>query len=77
MRRAMAELNAPAPQQIELYTRGAERLCAVFIPRDDTLTVEQSHTMLSTLTKRLTAALPPRPASLWPMPLLNKQTPPP
>lgn len=59
VRRAMAELNAPAPQQIELYTRGAERLCAVFIPRDDTLTVEQSHTMLSTLTKRLTAALPP------------------
>ena len=59
VRRAMADLQGPAPLEIRLYTRGAERLCAVFIPREDSLTVEQSHARLSSLTKSLSAALPP------------------
>ena len=60
MRRAMQELGAPQPTAVELYTRGAERLCAVFIPREDHLTVEQSHARLSSLTRQLTATLPRR-----------------
>ena len=58
VRRAMAELGAPQPAGIELYTRDGGRLCAVFIPREDHLTVEESHTRLSALNKRLAAALP-------------------
>lgn len=60
VRRAMQELGAPQPTAVELYTRGAERLCAVFIPREDHLTVEQSHARLSSLTRQLTATLPRR-----------------
>ena len=56
--RAMQELGAPQPVGVELFTRGGERLCAVFIPQEDSLTVEQSHARLSSLTKQLTAALP-------------------
>ena len=59
VRHAMAELGAPAPVEISLFTRGAERLCAVMIPQEDSLTVEQSHARLSTLTRRLADALPP------------------
>ena len=58
VRRAMEELGAPPPAAVELYTQGAARLCAVYIPREDHLTVEQSHTRLSALTKQLAAALP-------------------
>ena len=58
VRRAMQRLGAPEPLAIELYTRGAERLCTVLIPREDHLTVEQGHARLSALTKLLTAALP-------------------
>ena len=58
VRRAMERLGAPEPLAIELYTRGAERLCAVLIPREDHLTVEESHTRLSALTRQLAASLP-------------------
>lgn len=60
VRRAMIQLGAPLPDRVETY-EGSEgqRLCAVSIPMEAELTVEQSHARLTELTKRLTAALPP------------------
>ena len=58
VRRAMQELGAPQPVDIKIYTRGSERLCIVFIPPEYHLSVAESHTHLSNLTKQLSAALP-------------------
>lgn len=55
---AMMALGAPLPTDIKLYAQGAQRLCIVTIPPEQSLTVADSHQRLSLLTKKLTAALP-------------------
>lgn len=59
VRRAMVTLGAPLPTSIRLYSHGSRRLCFVSIPMELTLSVEESHERLSSLTKRLRATLPP------------------
>ena len=59
VRRAMVELGAPLPSSIRLFSHGCRRVCFVSIPMEPTLSVEESHERLSSLTKRLRAALPP------------------
>lgn len=59
VRTAMIRLGAPIPRSIETYEEGGRRLCTVGVPIEKELTVEQSHTRLTTLTKRLTEELPP------------------
>lgn len=58
VRRAMISLGAPLPQAIETYTSGDRRLCVVFIPKEAELTVEESHTRLSNLNRKLKTTLP-------------------
>lgn len=58
VRRAMIAIGAPLPTRIETYEREGQRLCAVSIPMETELTVEQSHARLTALTKRLSAELP-------------------
>ncbi len=58
VRRAMIELGAPLPSDISTFNKGDKHFCIVSIPPEPSLTVEQSHTRLTQLTKRLAAALP-------------------
>ena len=58
VRRTMIELGAPIPTDISTFNRGKQHFCIVTIPAEPSLLVEESHLRLSTLTKRLTAALP-------------------
>lgn len=58
VREAMIERGAPLPGSISCYTRGAERLCVISIPKEPGLTVEQSHTRLTKLNKKLAERLP-------------------
>ena len=59
VRRAMIRIGAPLPTRIETYEREGQRLCAVSIPMEAELTVEQSHARLTALTKNLAGELPP------------------
>lgn len=58
VRAAMIRIGAPLPTRIQTYENAGQRLCAVSIPMEADLTVEQSHARLSSLTKRLEEVLP-------------------
>ena len=58
VRQAMIQRGAPLPSSITCYTRGAERLCLITIPRENLLTVEESHARLTKLNKKLAERLP-------------------
>lgn len=58
VRRAMIHIGAPLPLAIDTYRQENASLCLISIPAEYDLTVEESHTRLSTLNKRLTAELP-------------------
>lgn len=59
VRQAMITRSAPLPSRICTYSHNGERLCIIYIPRECTLTVEESHTRLTRLNKKLTEHLPP------------------
>ena len=59
VRQAMITRSAPLPSRICTYSHNGERLCIIYIPRECTLTVEESHTRLTRLNKKLTEYLPP------------------
>lgn len=59
VREAIIRRGAPLPTRICTYARGAERLCLVFIPKENNLTVEESHARLTKLNKKLAEKLPP------------------
>ncbi len=58
VRQAMIQRGAPLPSSITCHTRGTERLCLITIPRENLLTVEESHTRLTKLNKKLAERLP-------------------
>lgn len=58
VRQAMINRGAPLPTSISCFCRGAERLCIVSIPKENKLTVEQSHARLTKLNKKLAERLP-------------------
>ena len=58
VREAMIQRGAPLPTRICCYSRGTERLCLIFIPKETGLTVEESHTRLTKLNKKLAERLP-------------------
>ena len=58
VRQAMIHRGAPLPSSISCYTRGHERLCIITIPRESRLTVEESHSRLTKLNKKLAERLP-------------------
>ena len=58
VRAAMIQRGAPLPTRINCYTRGNERLCIIFIPQENQLTVEESHARLTKLNKKLAERLP-------------------
>lgn len=58
VRQAMIHRGAPLPSSISCYTRGHERLCIITIPREPRLTVEESHSRLTKLNKKLAERLP-------------------
>lgn len=58
VRQAMIQRGAPLPSSITCHTRGAERLCLITIPRENRLTVEESHARLTRLNKKLAERLP-------------------
>lgn len=58
VRQAMIQRGAPLPSSITCHTRGAERLCLITIPRENRLTVEESHARLTKLNKKLAERLP-------------------
>ena len=58
VRQAIINRGAPLPTSISCFSRGAERLCIVSIPKENKLTVEQSHARLSKLNKKLAERLP-------------------
>ena len=58
VRQTMEKLDAPVPSAVHLYTRGSQRVCFVCIPANPTLSIVQSHDVLTRLTQELTAALP-------------------
>ena len=51
--------GAPLPTRLNILTRGTERLCLIYIPKEPALTVEESHTRLTKLNKKLAEKLPP------------------
>ena len=51
--------GAPLPLRINILTRGTERLCLIYIPKEPALTVEESHARLTKLNKKLAEKLPP------------------
>ncbi len=59
VRDAMIRRSAPLPTGISTYTRGNERLCVIRIPKEFSLTVEESHARLTRLNKKLAEHLPP------------------
>lgn len=59
VRDAMVRRSAPIPSSINTYTRAHERLCIIRIPKEYSLTVEESHTRLTRLNKKLAEHLPP------------------
>lgn len=58
IRQTMLRMGAPLPQKIKVYTRDSQRLCIISIPRENGLTVAESHSRLSLMTKRLAVQLP-------------------
>lgn len=58
VRQAIINRGAPLPTSISCFSRGAERLCIVSIPKENKLTVEQSHARLTKLNKKLAERLP-------------------
>lgn len=58
VRQAMINRGAPLPTSIQCYTRGPERLCIISIPKENSLTVEASHTRLTRLNKKIAERLP-------------------
>jgi cation diffusion facilitator family transporter len=58
VREAFINRGAPLPTSISCYNSGPERLCIVSIPKENKLTVEQSHTRLTKLNKKLAERLP-------------------
>ncbi len=58
VRNAMIHRGAPLPTAIKCYTKGNERLCIISIPKETGLTVEESHTRLTKLNKKLAERLP-------------------
>lgn len=58
VRQAMITRSAPLPSRICTYSHQGERLCIIYIPRESSLTVEESHTRLTRLNKKLTDHLP-------------------
>lgn len=59
VRQAMIHIGAPLPVGYRCYTLGDQRFCLISIPQESTLTVEESHTRLTMLNKRLAEILPP------------------
>ena len=59
VRDAMIRRSVPLPTNISTYIRGNERFCIIRIPRENTLTVEESHARLTRLNKKLAEHLPP------------------
>lgn len=59
VRAAMIRRSAPIPTSINTYTRGRERLSIIRIPKEYSLTVEESHARLTRLNKKLAEHLPP------------------
>lgn len=59
VRQAMINRSAPLPTRICTHTHGAERICIIYIPKETSLTVEDSHNRLSRLNKKLAEHLPP------------------
>lgn len=59
VRRAMIQIGAPLPTAIDTYRKGIHRLCLITIPAEYALTVEESHTRLTLLSRRLKETLPP------------------
>ena len=58
VREAFINRGAPLPTSISCYNSGPERLCIVSIPKENKLTVEQSHARLTKLNKKLAERLP-------------------
>ncbi len=58
VRTILIRRGAPLPTNITCYRKGAERLCLISIPKESSLTVEESHTRLTKLNKKLTEKLP-------------------
>ena len=58
VRQAMINRGAPLPTSIRCHTRGQERLCIISIPQEPRLTVQESHTRLTKLNKKLAERLP-------------------
>lgn len=58
VRSAMIDRGAPLPTSITCHTRGNERLCIITIPKENKLTVEESHARLTKLNKKLAERLP-------------------
>ena len=58
VRDAFINRGAPLPTSISCYNSGPERLCIVSIPKENKLTVEQSHARLTKLNKKLAERLP-------------------
>lgn len=54
----MILMGAPLPTSVNLYESGDQRLCVVAIPPEEDLSVSNSHTRLTCLTKELTSRLP-------------------
>ena len=58
IRATLIRRGAPLPTRMAIHTRGSERLCLIYIPREPALTVEESHSRLTKLNKKLTEKLP-------------------
>lgn len=58
VRQAMIQRGAPLPTSIRCFTRGQERLCIITIPQEPRLTVQESHSRLTKLNKKLAERLP-------------------
>lgn len=58
VRNAMIQRGAPLPTRICCFNRGNERLCIIFIPKENKLTVAESHARLTKLNKKLAERLP-------------------
>lgn len=59
VRQAMINHSAPLPTRICTHTHGSERISIIYIPKETTLTVEESHNRLTRLNKKLAEHLPP------------------
>lgn len=59
VRQAMIRMGAPLPVSLHCHMQGNQRFCLICIPQEASLTVEESHTRLTQLNKRLAESLPP------------------